>query len=138
MNRPTLLTLMLVFLSLAAINLAKAHTDLVSSSPANDEHVQTPPEHLSLTFGDPVRLMRINLTDGAGDRVRVGFRPSGEAMADYQIDLPTLQDGHYELEWRAMADDGHTMTGQLSFHIGDNGDTHEDHQEPESDHKDHH
>lgn len=138
MNKHTMLTLMLIFLTLTGVNLAHAHTELVSSSPASDEHLQTPPERLALKFGDPVMLMRINLTDGAGERVRVNFRPSREANTDYRIDLPKLEDGHYEVEWRAMAEDGHTMTGGFSFHVGENGDAHERHEESQPDHRGHH
>lgn len=138
MNKRIIFTLTLIFATLTGVNLAQAHTDLVASSPANDEHLQTPPEHLTLTFGDPVMLMRITLADGAGDRVRLDFRPSREADADYQIALPTLDDGHYDVEWRAMAEDGHTMTGRFSFHLGENGDAHERHKDPLSDHHGHH
>lgn len=138
MNKHTILTLMLMFLTFTGASIANAHTDLTSSSPASDEHLQSPPEHLVLTFGDPVRLMRINLTDGAGERVRLNFRPSREADTDYRIDLPTLGDGHYDVEWRAVGDDGHTMTGGFSFHVGENGDAHESREASPSDHQGHH
>ncbi|WP_342630962.1 copper resistance CopC family protein [Marinobacter alkaliphilus] len=128
MTRHLLLPLLMMFFALTSASLANAHTDVVYSSPASDEHVQTAPEHLELRFGDTVRLMRVNLTDGAGDRVRVDFRPSRESQTDYRIDLPTLQEGHYEVEWRAMADDGHTMTGSFSFHLGESAEDHESHQ----------
>lgn len=138
MKRHTILSMVLMVLALTGANLAHAHTDLASSSPANDEHLQTPPEYLALQFGDQVRLMRINLTDGAGDRVRLDFQPSAEADADYRIDLPTLNDGHYQVEWRAMADDGHAMTGSFSFHVGENGDAHEGREDSQAGHKGHH
>lgn len=137
MNKHLLLPLLLLA-TLTAAGLAHAHTDVVYSSPASDEHVQTPPEHLDLRFGDTVRLMRINLTDGAGDRVRVDFRPSRESSADYRIDLPTLEEGHYEVEWRAMADDGHTMTGGFSFHLGGSAEDHKSGEDSGSGHEGHH
>lgn len=138
MKKHVLLPLMLMFFTLTGAGLAHAHTDVVYSSPASDEHLQTPPEHLELRFGDTVRLMRVNLTDGAGDRVRVDFRPSRESSADYRIDLPTLEDGHYEVEWRAMADDGHTMTGGFSFHLGGNAGDHKSGEDSDSGHEGHH
>ncbi|MFB2703501.1 MULTISPECIES: copper resistance CopC family protein [Marinobacter] len=132
MTKHLLLPLLMMFVTLTSASLAKAHTDVVYSSPASDAHVQTSPEHLELRFGDTVRLMRVNLTDGAGERVRVDFRPSRESKTDYRIDLPTLQEGHYEVEWRAMADDGHTMTGGFSFHLGESAEAHESHQDSAS------
>lgn len=138
MNTHKMLILTLAFLTLMGAGLAQAHTELVSSSPASDEHLETPPQQLELEFGDRVRLMRINLTTGDGERVRVDFRPSNEANSDYRIELPTLEDGHYELEWRAMADDGHTMTGGFSFHLGGNAEDHKSREDSGSSHEGHH
>lgn len=128
----------LLLATLTGAGLTHAHTDVVYSSPASDEHLQTPPEHLELRFGDTVRLMRINLNDGAGERVRVDFRPSRASSADYRIDLPNLEEGHYEVEWRAMADDGHTMTGGFSFHLGESDEAHQSHEGSASGHEGHH
>lgn len=138
MKKFTHICLAMILFALMSIAPAYAHTDLVHSSPASNEHLDAAPEQLELTFGDPVRLMRLNLTDSDGDRVRLEFRPSRDAAADYRIDLPDLEDGHYELEWRAVAEDGHTMTGSFSFHIGENGEAHEQHRESPSDHQHHH
>ncbi|MBE0486059.1 copper resistance protein CopC [Marinobacter sp.] len=138
MNRHIFLPLMLMIFALTGASLAHAHTDVISSSPASDEHIETSPEYLGLEFGDNVRLMRVNLTDGDGQRVRVDFRPSRESNMDYRIDLPTLKEGHYEVEWRAMADDGHTMTGGFSFHLGGNPDDHKSNEDSGSGHEGHH
>lgn len=138
MNKKIFLTLVIILITITGVNRTHAHTDLVSSSPAGDEHLQTPPEHLALTFGDPVMLMRITLADGAGDRVRLDFRPNREADTAYRINLPILAHGHYQVEWRAMAEDGHTMTGHFSFHLGENGDAHKGHEDSHSEHRGHH
>lgn len=138
MKRHTILSMILMFLTLTGASLGYAHTDLVSSSPASDEHLQTPPGYLALQFGDQVRLMRINLNDGTGDQVRLDFQPSPEADTNYRVDLPTLNDGHYTVEWRAMAEDGHAMTGSFTFHVGENGDAHESREDSQGGHKGHH
>jgi len=40
-----------------------------------------------------------------------------DPSARIAVDAPRLDAGHYTLSWRAVGDDGHTMTGKLSFSV---------------------
>ncbi len=95
-----------------------AHTVLSDSVPADNQSLTTSPDALRLTFADPVRLMRIELKDGDGRDIALGFRPAGEPDTGHEHALPKpLAPGDYTLNWRALASDGHAMTGSIRFTI---------------------
>jgi copper resistance protein C len=95
---------------------ASAHTELVSSSPAEGASLATAPTQIQLTFGEPVTLppdpVRVVGRDGArwrlgtpsvaGGVVTVPVTPAGGAQA-------------YTLTWKVVAKDGDNVTGTLSF-----------------------
>ncbi|WP_245589729.1 copper resistance CopC family protein [Amycolatopsis balhimycina] len=95
---------------------ASAHTELVSSSPAEGASLATAPTQLQLTFGEPVTLppdpVRVIGRDGArwqiatpsvtGGVVTVPVTPAGGAQA-------------YTLTWKVIAKDGDNVTGIVHF-----------------------
>ncbi|OXM66022.1 copper resistance CopC family protein [Amycolatopsis vastitatis] len=97
---------------------ASAHTELVSSSPAEGASLATAPTQIQLTFGEPVTLppdpVRVVGRDGArwrlgtpsvaGGVVTVPVTPAGGAQA-------------YTLTWKVVAKDGDNVTGSLSFSL---------------------
>ncbi|MEU5263907.1 copper resistance CopC family protein [Amycolatopsis sp. NPDC021455] len=95
---------------------ASAHTELVSSSPAEGASLATAPAQIQLTFGEPVTLppdpLRVVGRDGArwqigtpsvaGGVVTVPVTPVGGAQA-------------YSATWKVIAKDGDNVTGILHF-----------------------
>ncbi|MGH3569917.1 MAG: copper resistance CopC family protein [Pseudonocardia sp.] len=95
---------------------AVAHTRLLSSDPADGTSLAAAPEQVSLTFNEAMQSGFSTITvvgpDGAtwqagdvavdGPRVSVGLRPLGPA-------------GRYEIGYRVVSDDGHPVSGNLSF-----------------------
>ena len=98
-----------------------AHLSLRASSPEQDEMVRTSPEAVTLWFTQAPQM--------AGTSVRLlpkGGQPLELAAATARRDDPkiielkvseTLPDGGYEVMWRAMAQDGHTIRGDFGFSV---------------------
>lgn len=97
-----------------------AHSLLQASSPM-DGGVLEPPRSLELQFNEPVRLLRVRLTDTGGDAVPFGFEAAREPAATVEYDLPTLQPGEYTVQWTLIGQDGHTVSEQFSFSVRDTG-----------------
>jgi len=95
---------------------AQAHTELVSSSPAADEQVAAP-QAITLTFGEAPLLegSSIVLEDAEGKQYSTGTLTldGSSLVADWPVDLPV---GYAKVYWRAVADDGHVVTGDYSFY----------------------
>lgn len=98
---------------------ASAHASLVSTDPADGSVVAALPEQVVLTFNEPVRL------DGA-DAVQ-GFAPDGSDWAvqaqarDTAVVVSPVGDpgtGTVVLSWRVVSEDGHEVSGALTFTIG--------------------
>lgn len=95
---------------------AQAHTELVSSSPAADAQVAAP-SAISLTFTEAPILegSSIVLSDATGMQYSTGqLTLEGSTLTgDWPADLPV---GYTKVSWRAVADDGHVVTGDYSFY----------------------
>jgi len=97
---------------------AYAHTELVSTDPAEGAVLDDSPGQVRLTFNEPIRLVdgSIQLFDATG-RELASTAYSSDATV--QVEVPrTLQAGSYVVSWRVIAEDGHPVTGALTFSVG--------------------
>lgn len=104
---------------------ASAHDELVQSTPAADERLESPPETISLVFsgelitlGDSAMGAVVLVVDGSGrdwasgapevngNTVTVGVEP-GMPVAGYQV------------RWQVVSQDGHPIAGLVPFTVGD-------------------
>jgi methionine-rich copper-binding protein CopC len=101
--------------AIVAAPVARAHTHLESSTPANHAVLDKAPADVALEFAEPVALVsaRLDAGDGAGTALKV----SEEHAARQKIALPALKAGSYRLEWRAQGHDGHVVSGEVSFQV---------------------
>lgn len=90
------------------------HTHLVSSSPADHAELAMAPKEAVLTFAEAVALTSAKLESTDGTKTVLKPLPDGN-VKEAHIPLPTLATGRYRLQWRATSDDGHVMSGELSF-----------------------
>lgn len=97
-----------------------AHSLLQASSPMDGETVEAP-RVLTLEFNEPVRLLRVSLTDDAGEPVPFGFVPRREPAARLEYELPSLESGEYTVEWMLIGGDGHTVSERFTFSVSDSG-----------------
>jgi methionine-rich copper-binding protein CopC len=102
---------------LMAASPAFAHFTLKSSSIKDGAVLSESPSEIILTFSKEVGLTDIDLTDSVGDSVDLDYSPPTDMDTSFEIPLPDLQADSYTLSWRAMAPDGHVMSGDLTFSI---------------------
>ncbi|NWG45215.1 MAG: copper resistance protein CopC [Alphaproteobacteria bacterium] len=96
---------------------AAAHTTLTSSVPADGAEV-APPEELMLEFGADVKLARVQIVPIGGKPIRLKLDRSAPASTKMVVPVgEALAPGAYVVEWRAVADDGHIMTGEFGFSV---------------------
>src|SRR5699024_10234843 len=98
---------------------AQAHDSLVSSTPADGDHLDSPPDQVVLQFSaEPI--------DVGGDILVIG--PDGTDVAvsepeysgrEVTVDLdPDMPEGDFEIRWRIVSSDGHPIQGVIEFAVG--------------------
>jgi methionine-rich copper-binding protein CopC len=95
---------------------AFAHTTLQSAIPAVNAKVAAPTK-LALTFGEPVMLMGLKLTNAQQKTVPLNFNVSSDMKKSFDIALPKLAKSTYAVNWVIMGDDGHNMNGRYQFTV---------------------
>lgn len=118
--RPVAAALAALALVLLGAAPAAAHAELVGSDPAEGAVVDTAPSAVTLTFNEPVRLtpQEIAVYDADGDPVGSTAGASGTAVTVGLTDAEDLADGTYVVSWNVLSDDGHPVSGALTFSVG--------------------
>jgi copper transport protein len=106
-----------------SVNHAEAgvHFQLVKSEPADESVVGEAPDAIRLWFSQEPQMQaaRIRLMYEGNQRVELGKVVQG-ADEKTMIMAPVagrLEAGAYMIAWRAMAQDGHVVTGELTFTV---------------------
>ena len=99
---------------------ASAHEQLLSSSPAPDERLASPPPEVRLEFtADILGLGAVVLVmDGDGTDWAVGEAQVDGPVVTIAVD-PDIPVGGYEVRWRVVSGDGHPISDIIPFTIGD-------------------
>jgi methionine-rich copper-binding protein CopC len=93
---------------------AYAHAQLLQASPAPGAQLVDSPAEIRLTFSEPLL---------AGSRITVygqNFSPTIElapeiAGAELFAAVPPLEPGDYTVQWTAVSQDGHPLSGSYTF-----------------------
>ncbi len=97
------------------------HFELRRSSPAADTVLPSSPPRIQLWFSQEPQTegARIRLVDSAGEQVELGATaPVPDTATSLRASVPTsLAAGGYTVHWRAMAADGHVVTGEIPFSV---------------------
>ncbi|WP_111413532.1 copper resistance CopC family protein [Billgrantia lactosivorans] len=102
---------------LAASPLLWAHAHVGDTYPEDGATLEQPPERLELQFDAPIRLTRYEVTGPQG-AVALGETPLGQpTQAHIAVPAQPLPPGEYEVEWRGLAEDGHSMSGGYRFTV---------------------
>ncbi len=95
---------------------AAAHSELVSSDPADGASLDAPPTSVSFTFNEPLMpdFVRIIATDPSG---QTGDLPLSSvegptATIDWPADAPA---GEWTVSYRVVSQDGHPIEGGITF-----------------------
>ena len=100
---------------------AFAHARLVGSLPRDGAVVARAPDAVRLVFDDAVAPLGGTraIRNGDGSVLAAPPRRAAGAANVLLVPLrPRLRDGDYTVAWRALSDDGHTITGVLAFGVG--------------------
>jgi methionine-rich copper-binding protein CopC len=107
-----------VIASLALPLSASAHSELVSSSPADGDAVTASPSEIVLTFSaalDP-KKSSIVLKDASGSKLATtGVDPAKNTVM--RMTPPALAPGEYEIDWTSVATDGDLLRGKVTFTV---------------------
>ena len=123
--RALVVLLIMAAMTLAWSTPAQAHTDLISSDPADGSQLTGAPSEIELTFNEPVatRFVRVALTiDGEpmeeqplrtseGDGTRV------VAFLDASQRPEAGQRARWRVDYRVSSGDGHPVTGSVRFTV---------------------
>ena len=109
----------LAALLLATAQLAFAHAHPAQQTPAPDATVEAPHEvAIDFTEGLEPAFSTLNVVDAAGKQVN-----SAKSAVDannkkhMSVALGDLKTGTYQVEWTAVADDGHRTQGHYLFNV---------------------
>lgn len=105
---------------------AFAHSSLISSSPAADAMLPSPPTGVELVFNEDIRDFQPKLAITVGDHDPVEIIPtiSGtKVTADLAgVDLPSAAGPDpvaWKIGYRVVSADGHPISGLIPFSVGD-------------------
>lgn len=93
---------------------ANAHAHLQKSTPADHSVLTTSPQNLELVFSELARLTSLSVQKDKEEKQNLTSLPTTAAVK-ISVALPSLTPGAYEVVWRVLSDDGHTMAGVLHF-----------------------
>ncbi len=95
-----------------------AHSKMAKSVPAHGATAKAGLTDVTLGFSKPVRVtvVKVTRTDKSSDIPVVKTGKPGFADA-YSVEVTPLEPGTYDVNWTAVAKDGHVMKGTLSFKI---------------------
>ena len=118
--RLALLTVLSASAALAALPSAK-HATLVSSEPAANSRLASPPTQVRLVFSEPIegKLAKVTLVPATG--APIALRAGGDPRDVHAVIAPVdaLSAGSYKVEWRVVSADGHPVDGSFNFTVGD-------------------
>lgn len=97
---------------------ASAHTELVSASPKDGADLTKTPDHLTLTFDEPVDLADVRVLTMDGNRLPVS-RTAGGGKDSVRVALAAPSGGELAVVWSVVdEEDGHASSGRLMFSVG--------------------
>jgi methionine-rich copper-binding protein CopC len=101
---------------------AAAHTGLQSSAPADGEALTAAPDTVTLTFATAVapQFAQVAVTGPDGQSVTTGEATVKGAVVRQPVGPGG--DGAYVVAYRVVSDDGHPVSGELSFTLTGTGD----------------
>src|SRR4030095_14934585 len=116
MNRTRTRAALLVMLATMAFE-AAAHTTLESSSPPSGATLEQSPPVIEMKFHHPINLTSVVVVDAGKNERKLEITPHASA-AEFKVSKPQLAAGHNEIKWKGRSQDGHVVSGSLTYEIG--------------------
>lgn len=119
-SRRSLVAAMLMGALLVAVSAAapaSAHATLVDSSPRQNQHLEALPDQVRFIFNEDMSgPAYVAVTGPDSSSVTTGApRIDGPGLSQTLTDGP---DGTYTMSYRAVSQDGHSVTGEITFSVG--------------------
>ena len=112
----------LLFLSIAPVSPASAHTETDRTTPSAGQTLDAGVQKISVVFTDRILNLadssEIAITDGSGNQVETACVEVDDKSMTADAFLPT--EGEYKVVWRTVAEDGHPISGKFSFNVQGN------------------
>lgn len=112
----------LLFLSIAPVSPASAHTETDRTTPSAGQTVDAGVQKISVAFTDRILNLadssEISITDESGNQVETGCIEVEDKSITADGYFPA--EGEYKVVWRTVAEDGHPITGKFSFNVQGN------------------
>lgn len=112
----------LLFLSIAPVSPASAHTETDRTTPSAGQTVDAGVQKISVVFTDRILNLadssEISITDGSGNQVETACIEVEDKSITADGYFPA--EGEYKVVWRTVAEDGHPITGKFSFNVQGN------------------
>jgi methionine-rich copper-binding protein CopC len=116
MNRARTGAALLLMLATLAFE-AAAHTTLESSSPPSGATLDQSPPVIEMKFHHPISLTSVVVVDAGKAERKLEFAPHASA-AEFKVPNPQLAAGPNEIKWKGLSQDGHVVTGSLTYQVG--------------------
>ncbi|WP_181919427.1 copper resistance CopC family protein [Alkalilimnicola ehrlichii] len=102
---------------LLAVSTVQAHAPFEGSVPKDGATLSAEevPEQFELKFGHTLRLTSAVLRRHEGEAV--SLETPNRPASEHSLALPELAPGHYVVQWRGIAADGHVMSGSVEFTV---------------------
>ena len=115
--------------------IALSHSPLKKANPMDGALLTKAPTEYKMLFKSPAKLIKFEifhkiqsetkkssllkslLKNSDGKLVKLNYKPSLVLSERHLIKLPKINDGSYEVRWRAMGEDGHVLKGILTFEV---------------------
>jgi copper transport protein len=97
---------------------ASAHASFVRSAPPDGAVLEKAPAAVRVIFDDEVRIASGIKAIRNGDGSVLAGKPRVDGRTLVIPLRPSLPDGDYTVLWRALSDDGHTLSGVIAFGVG--------------------
>jgi methionine-rich copper-binding protein CopC len=96
-----------------------AHSELIDSQPAPGAQLAEPPAEIRLTFSQPpgAQSQIVLMADGFQPVEGIAAHVDSARPEQLFAPLPVLEPGNYTVQWTAVSEDGHEISGSYSFSI---------------------
>ncbi len=113
--RPCWVAALSMALTVLGAGPASAHDAFTGSTPANGSTVATTPDSVTLDFEEPPTTigLTVKVTGPSGDVQQGAATIEGSKVV--QALEPGAPAGSYRIAWRVTSDDGHPVSGELTF-----------------------
>lgn len=101
---------------LASPTPASAHAELESSSPRNGAVTSKAPTTIALSFSEPAEVTDLAVLDSRARVTPSRFTTEGARVT--VTPAAPLAPGPHTVQWKAVSDDGHAVSGAIAFIIG--------------------